>query len=308
MKLDIIGDIHGEHGALTRLLETLGYSDQSGVFQHRERTAVFVGDFIDAGYKQRAVLDLVIPMVAEGHAQAIMGNHEFNALGFHTLADGEKNWLRRRTDKNIKQHIRFLDEYLGDSAELQRVLDFFWSLPLWLELGGARIVHACWDEDAITRIGSMHSGPKLTPELLKLASIETNDEYDDIELLLKGKELPLPKESAPFVDAYGVERRAIRVKWWDEHAYTFADAYLGPESARAHIPKIHTSGQHLVKLGKCDSPVFFGHYWMSGDPKCLKANVACVDFSVAREGGKLVAYRWDGESTLDDDKFVGVER
>ena len=308
MKLDIIGDIHGEFSALTRLLEALGYSDKSGVFQHGERVVVFVGDFIDAGYEQRAVLDLVIPMVAEGYAHAIMGNHEFNALAFHTRAAGDKNWLRPRTDKNIKQHIRFLDQYLGEPAELQRVLDFFWSLPLWLEIGGARIVHACWDQDAMDRIKSKHSGARLTPKLLGRASTDTNSEFDDIELLLKGKELSLPEGADPFLDAYGVERDAIRVKWWDEQAQTYADAYLGPENARANIPQVSTSGQHLVKLDNCESPVFFGHYWMSGEPKCLKSNVACVDFSVAREGGKLVAYRWDGESALDNNKFLGVDR
>ena len=104
-----------------------------------------MGDFSGAGEEQRAVLDLVIPMVTEGHAHAVMGNHEFNAIAFHTRAADDKNWLRPRTDKNIKQHIRFLDEYLGEPADLQRVLDFFWSLPLWLEIEGAR---------SFTRVGT----------------------------------------------------------------------------------------------------------------------------------------------------------
>ena len=90
MKLDIIGDIHGEYCALTRLLKGLGYSDESGIFKHKERKAVFVGDFIDAGYQQRALLDLVIPMVTKGDAHAVMGNHEFNALAFHTRAAGDR--------------------------------------------------------------------------------------------------------------------------------------------------------------------------------------------------------------------------
>ena len=47
---------------------------------------------------------------------------------------------------------------------------------------------------------------------------------------------------------------------------------------------------------------------MSGEPAALKANVAFVDFSVARNGGKLVAYCWEGEISLNNDKFVVVER
>ena len=38
-------------------------------------------------------------------------------------------------------------------------------------------------------------------------------------------------------------------------------------------------------------------------------NVACLAYSVAsEEGGKLVAYRWDGEQQLRNDKFIWVER
>jgi len=45
-----------------------------------------------------------------------------------------------------------------------------------------------------------------------------------------------------------------------------------------------------------------GHYWGSGTPTLLSDKVACVDYSVGK-GGKLVAYRWDGEPLLDQRKF-----
>jgi hypothetical protein len=54
------------------------------------------------------------------------------------------------------------------------------------------------------------------------------------------------------------------------------------------------------------APVFVGHYWLTGTPRQLAPNVACTDYSVAK-GGKLVAYRWDGESILTEDKFKWVE-
>ena len=54
-------------------------------------------------------------------------------------------------------------------------------------------------------------------------------------------------------------------------------------------------------------PVFFGHYWLRAEsPTRLAANVACLDYSVAK-GGSLCAYRWDGERELDDEKFVAVD-
>jgi hypothetical protein len=51
--------------------------------------------------------------------------------------------------------------------------------------------------------------------------------------------------------------------------------------------------------------LFIGHYWLTGIPQLLSDKVACVDYSVAK-GGKLVAYRWDGEPVLAQDKFHWV--
>ncbi len=67
-------------------------------------------------------------------------------------------------------------------------------------------------------------------------------------------------------------------------------------------------GDHLVEYGYDQPPCFLGHYWMEGEPEPLARNIACVDFSVAKGGGKLVAYRWDGEQELSGDKFVWVDR
>ncbi|MGI2029712.1 hypothetical protein [Endozoicomonas acroporae] len=55
-------------------------------------------------------------------------------------------------------------------------------------------------------------------------------------------------------------------------------------------------------------PLFVGHYWMDGNPGALSENVACVDYSVARPGGKLVAYRWRGEQKLEQNNFIWVDR
>ena len=55
--------------------------------------------------------------------------------------------------------------------------------------------------------------------------------------------------------------------------------------------------------------MFVGHYWLDTEPEVLASNVACLDYSVAAEsGGKLVAYRWDGEQSLDNDRFVFATR
>jgi len=38
------------------------------------------------------------------------------------------------------------------------------------------------------------------------------------------------------------------------------------------------------------------------------AQVACLDYSVAKPDGKLVAYRWDGEQAIGPEGFIWVER
>ena len=69
---DIIGDVHGRVTKLRSLLGELGYrQDESGVYRHPERTAVFVGDLIDRGDDQLEVLQLVKPMVDAGSAQLL---------------------------------------------------------------------------------------------------------------------------------------------------------------------------------------------------------------------------------------------
>lgn len=81
---DVIGDIHGHADELAELLDLLGYEKNNGTYKHPSRTAVFVGDFIDRGPQIRDVLRLVRSMCESGGAMAVMGNHEFNALAYHT--------------------------------------------------------------------------------------------------------------------------------------------------------------------------------------------------------------------------------
>ena len=87
MRFDIIGDIHGHTDELCELLEKLGYQKRNRCYKHGEtdRKAIFVGDFIDRGPNIRETLSIVKPMDDNDAAYAVLGNHEYNALCFHTL-------------------------------------------------------------------------------------------------------------------------------------------------------------------------------------------------------------------------------
>lgn len=210
---DLIGDIHGHADELEELLKTLGYRQRTGIYHHPERKILFLGDFIDRGPKIRRVLEIVRPMIEEGAALAVLGNHELNALAFHAPdPDSVGAFLRPRNIKNIRQHAQTLLQ-LSDK-ELASALEWLWTLPLWLELNGLRAVHACWDDDAISTISaSLNGKPYITPESLSGACVKGRPLFDPVEIVLKGKEAPLPN-GLTFKDKDGHVRTEIRTRWY----------------------------------------------------------------------------------------------
>jgi Calcineurin-like phosphoesterase len=302
---DIIGDIHGHADELEELLLHLNYTKNiQGHYNHPERTAIFLGDFIDRGPKQLETLEIVMPMVQHGAALSVMGNHEFNALAYHTKHPQDPDtWLRPHTHKNNSQHKAFLDALADQPQRLREILDFFYSLPLWLDLPELRIVHACWDSGHIQQLNSVtpHNNT-LTPETLLAASTEGSPTYNAIETTLKGSELELPT-GTNFKDKDNHIRSAVRTQWWRNTTTTLGNITLPPNLLTGKTADIVINETQLTGYKNHEKPVFIGHYWMNGKPKPLQHNVACLDYSVAKEG-KLVAYRWDGEQRLKKEHFV----
>jgi hypothetical protein len=304
---DIIGDIHGHGNDLIQLLNHLGYQiNEKGYYAHQTHNAIFLGDFIDRGRNQKLVLDTVIPMVKNGTAYAVMGNHEYNAIGFHTPDPKHKGvYLRPRNNKNIRQHIAFLNGYIDNPDELNYVIKFFKSLPLWLEIEGIRIIHACWDQQWIDVIKSKIGGNIMTDEFFIAANTIGTKEFYAVERILKGVEISLP-EGFSFNDKDNNTRTAIRADWWNQKAKYIKDydsAKKWDIGEAKHFPIPDDVPKYSENLPLC----FIGHYWHSGRPKALSKNIACLDYSVAKgHDGKLVAYRWQGESVINDEHFVYV--
>jgi len=302
---DLIGDIHGQAPELVKLLEKLSYKEIDGIWQHTERKVIFLGDFVDRGDYQKEVIDIVRPMVESGYALSVMGNHEYNAIAYYTQ-NKQGEYLRSHNKQHTDQHKKFLDTYADDLAEKEDVVEWFKTLPLWLDLEGLRVVHACWDFNLVSKIEE----PVLTDNLLQQSSIKGIWQYDAIETLLKGREIPLPK-GKQFPDKDGHPRKHIRTRWWDSKAKTYKQVFFGSDDALTHIPDDPVTGDHLIDYAKDDKPVFLGHYWMKGDIQPLAENIACLDYSVADAkdpNARLVAYRWDGEQKIDVRKFIFVTR
>lgn len=308
MSLHIIGDIHGQAESLRQLLARLGWRVRNGSWRHPSARAIFVGDFIDRGPEQLQSVDIVRRMVDAGSAQAVMGNHEFNAIGWMTPdPDRPGEYLRPRNGekgrRNREQHQAFLDAVHGRLALHHELLDWFRTLPLWLELPGIRVVHACWHEAHMRALQPwLTPSHQLTQAGLLQYGRKQSREYQALETLLKGIEAPLP-DGAIFHDGEGYPRRRVRIRWWQAGRRSYRNLALVPRRAeREQLPDtpIPDSIELPVIHGK---PVFFGHYWMRGTPAPLTPLAACVDYSVAK-GGPLVAYRWDGEAHLQAEHFV----
>ena len=198
MAYDIIGDIHGQADKLHALLRHMGYQDRGGAYRHPSRTAIFVGDFIDKGPQQLESVMTARRMVDAGTAQAVMGNHEFNAIAWHTAdPDLHGEYLRQHGggwgDGNRTQHEAFLDEVEGKSSLHAWIIDWFMTLPLWLDLPDVRVVHACWHDVYMNQLKS-HLTPanQLTADLVVSASRAGRMEYVAVEGLTKGLEVRLP--------------------------------------------------------------------------------------------------------------------
>ncbi|MFN4121991.1 MAG: metallophosphoesterase [Flavobacteriales bacterium] len=294
---DIIGDIQGHADKLEQLLLKLGYSNRNGTYSHPERKALFVGDYIDRGPKIRETLQIVKAMVDSQNAVALIGNHEYNALCFH-FQETEGGHLRKHLIKNIIQHYETLKQFQNRQQEYEDYLEWFKTLPLYYETETFRAVHACWDINNIEFLRKTLVDDRLTDELI-YQSVKIGTALNEaIEQTLKGKELRMPK-GLSFTDKDGTRRTEIRIKWWeDPSVMTYKSISV---ETIAHLPEqpIELSAFKLLNFDHhTDKNVFFGHYWLKGEPSIYRANICCLDYSVAK-GGNLVAYRLTEESALD---------
>ncbi len=301
---DLIGDIHGHADHLEALLLKMGYTIKNGSYAHPDRKVLFVGDYIDRGPKIRKTLKIVRRMVESGNAIALMGNHEYNAICFH-YPESEGGHLRKHEIKNIIQHFKTLKQFENRQDTYNEYIDWFKTLPLYYETEHFRAVHACWDDAHIDFLRRSLKEDKLTGELIFQAAKKGSPLYEAVEIVLKGKEIALP-EGITFKDKDGAIRKDIRIKWWENPArFTFKQLSVEPIQ---DLPDEPIDPSHLSDssyYAESDKPVFFGHYWLKGNPSIFKKNICCLDYSVAK-CGYLVAYRYDNEEILSAGKLVYV--
>ena len=128
------------------------------------------------GRDNRAILTLVRTMPDQGNAVAIMANQELNSLLYHQPglnADGtDDGYIRAYCAKNRTQHQTLLGEFPVGHKHTAEMLKWFLTLPLFLDLGGLRLIGACGDDVRIETILALCLGGLLTQDDLQKVALE----------------------------------------------------------------------------------------------------------------------------------------
>ncbi len=308
--IDIVGDVHGEYDALVRLLKLLGYdSDGTHELGHR---LVFLGDLVDRGHDSPAVLEFVMRLVDTGRAQCILGNHELNILsGRYGHGNG---WLLSPPAGVEAETYRSMPA----SPERRRAyLDFLESLPVALENRSLRVVHACWDDEAVD---ALH-GVQQRVDLAKPGTVSSiHDEFEVASLALVDHDELL--QAALTVERLQFDM-GVKVSDWDpiplpaHSAAELAVQHANPMTVltaglarSATLPYFGAGRWRFTERTpwwnsyRGSAPVVIGHFWRefgalegerfgvfgqdvlagvaSHDWMGLCRNVYCVDYSVGK--------------------------
>ena len=287
----VIPDIHAD---IERMNASLQLSSQNGKL-------LFLGDFIDAGKDvaepaDLRVLEVVRNLIAQEKALAVMGNHELNAVLYHSTGAGGAP-LREHSPKNQKQHRSFIDAFgVGTSQAIEWTEWFLQALPLWTEVDGLRLVHACWSEPKIAEVKKRRPDGYLKREDLVEISGESTPFGKAVKALVTGPEVKLP-EPYVFHDFHGNPRYEVRLAWWNADAKTWPEATLSVPDPN-ELPQTEMPEEAVAEIYSADAPpVLVGHYKMKGEPCIEHPKAASIDYPRSP-----CIYRWSGENCLSKKK------
>jgi hypothetical protein len=93
------------------------------------------------------------------------------------------------------------------------------------------------------------------------------------------------------------------VNWWHPDPRSWRDLAMSIQSDTP-LPE-GPLPEEIASLSYQDGkPVFFGHYWLPGEPKLQATNALRLDFSAGKDG-PLVAYRMEqGDDGLLPERLV----
>ena len=301
---DIIGDVHGHALLLKKLLKTMGYTKVGGIWQHPERRAIFIGDFINRGPEIRETIELVRQMTEAGSALTILGNHEYSAILYH-IKDTGGMYLSRHIAGNRNQIQSTLNAFIGFSLEWKDHLKWLRTLPFYLDLGDIRIIHAYWNDNDIKYLKSFIPEGRLKKDFLRTIHENQHPTASIIYRILKGLEFRCPQDLI-LKCSKGMSRKVFRMNWWESpqdktfRELSFGNKFILPDYT---VPKQIAPSFEPYSVDK--PPVFVGHYCLSEGAVIVQNNICCIDSCVVGSE-QLSAYRWSGESQLTKENIVSA--
>ncbi|WP_370743830.1 metallophosphoesterase [Roseinatronobacter ekhonensis] len=289
----IIPDLHADPNRLDASLRLVP----------RQAQIAFLGDFIDAGKNvahpdDGTVLHRVMALVETGEALAVMGNHELNALLFHR-ADAKGRPLRQHDPKNLAQHGSFCARFGIGTPEAIAQTQWFLTLPLWQDLGGLRLVHACWHPSAIATIAARRPDGRLREDDLEEIARKETPFARAVDLLLSGPEIPLPP-GISFRDNAGHCRTDVRIAWWRSGPSTWREAALSVPDPDDLPDAPIEANDDITFYDEDQPPVLVGHYKMRGTPQIEGPAAACLDYPDAP-----CVYHWNSDEPLREEGLFG---
>ncbi len=303
---DVISDVHGDYDALVSLFHELGYVYDGNFFVHpKNRIPIFIGDGPDRGSQQLKTLNLMRRMVKSGRALMTLGNHELNIISLLTKSlDGSS--LRDHTDPFVQgQHSAFFNEIAMGSQNHKDMVEWFKTIPLFLELEGLSCVHACWHQESIDVIKSYlgDNNNALGDEGMKYF-IENEDFREAVYMTLMGPQYELP-EGFAYVDAHGNPREIARNMWALPERNLGERLYLNGKELPPYIKAIIDGDTQGREYGVKNGVLCFGHYSQLGEPQAPTSQdyMLCLDFMKAQ-----TAYRFNpGDTRISGEQLVSVQ-
>src|SRR5690606_28344666 len=99
--------------------------------------------------------------------------------------DNPGDYLRSRFspehgNKNRHQQAAFLDEVEHQPELHKEIIEWFLSLPLWLDLPGLRVVHACWHQRFMDYLAPLlATGARIPLALMPAATREPDNKTEN---------------------------------------------------------------------------------------------------------------------------------
>ena len=293
--IHFIGDIHGHATLLEQLLLRLGYVHTNGAYQHPEARAFFCGDLINRGCENIRSLEIVRAMQQAGSAELVMGNHDYMFVLYHLRQAGTDERVYPHAQNYEKLFATTLEEFSGKPELLNEYLNWMKTIPVLIDRPDFRLVHACWDTDAIELLRA-YTGNRfvLSEAHWNLFSDPEHPIVAAIHRLTFGIQIKLE------LDAAWIKPR-IRY-WQNPQGKTLAQVlFLKPNdmllpAAKELLPERFYPA--FLPYSENAPLVVHGHYCQKGTPAVQQENVVITDYCVYRTQ-RLACYRILPDGTAD---------